>query len=78
MAQHDAAGVVGGTVDGGVGGGNAGVGVGAGTNNRPNMVAEPGAQLPTGQMSGGDNRCQYPLGAHLRVEGEESEVGRVQ
>jgi hypothetical protein len=37
MAQHDAAGVLGARV-----GGEAGI------NNAPNMVAEPGAQLPIG------------------------------
>ena len=49
MAQHDAAGM-------GVGGGGPQVGgIRGGIQNVPDMVAEPGAQLPVGQIGGGLN-----------------------
>ena len=69
-AQHNADGIGGG--EGGVGGAR----VEAGTHNLPNMVAEPGAQLPTGQMSGGGQQVPIPTGVHLGVEEGESEADR--
>ena len=61
MAQHATSGVVGGPGSVGVGG----VGGGIAANNAPNMVAEPGAQLPgqsVGGTIGGGQQVPLPSG----------------